>query len=234
MGNDIINTLTFFTTTNSWVYQGIIFIFGGLAGLILHMTLSKSLPLCFFTSEQKQLPRSLLELCCALTYLGLSILMDVSWTLLWAMILAWFLVALIWIDISCYLLPDKLTLPLLWIGIISHSFGSERNLYDAVYGAVLGYLVLWGFFWGFKLTTGRNGMGYGDFKLLAALGAWVGWQQLPLLCTIAALTGISYFSLRCLISKKAGMIPFGPCLALAGFAVYISQNSTNLNWLMNS
>lgn len=163
------------------------------------------------------------ELLCGLLFLGASYLFYTPFDLLCALAVIWFLLALSLIDISTYLLPDTLTLPLLWLGLLAHSVGGTLPLQDALYGAVAGYLALWLLYWGFKLTTGREGMGYGDFKLLAALGAWLGWQVLPMLCLLAALVGIAAALARRLLQDKTGILPFGPCLALAGMVIYICQ-----------
>ncbi|MEL4012904.1 prepilin peptidase [Dryocola clanedunensis] len=131
----------------------------------------------------------------------------------------WLLIALIAIDIDQMLLPDVLTLPLLWLGLLTNLHGALVPLSDAVLGAVVGYLSLWLLYWGLRLATGKEGLGYGDFKLLAALGAWCGWQRLPMLLLVAALAGMLIFLLLRL-SGRAGRgepLPFGPCLALSGW-----------------
>ena len=132
--------------------------------------------------------------------------------------LLWVLLALTAIDIDTQLLPDNLTLPLLWAGLIVNSFGLFIPLSTALWGAILGYLVLWSVYWAFKLVTGKEGMGYGDFKLLAALGAWLGWQMLPVIIllssVVGAIVGISLIVLR---GRDRNIpIPFGPYLAGAG------------------
>ncbi len=175
----------------------------------------------------------LTEAGCAVMFLGLSFLFTTPLSLLSALLLFWFLLALSLIDLATYLLPDRLTLPLLWAGLLIHSISGEVTLQDALYGAVAGYLVLWVLYWGVKIVSGKEGMGYGDFKLLAALGAWVGWQMLPYLCILAALAGIVFALVRVGLYKMSEQIPFGPCLALAGALVYISQESRTI-WLMFS
>jgi len=132
----------------------------------------------------------------------------------------WALLALTFIDYDTKLLPDQITLPLLWLGLFANGFFSGIvSLHDAVLGAIFGYLFLWLTFWGFKLITGKEGMGYGDFKLLAALGAWLGWMALPGIILIAALTGLSYAIFRLALRRQttAEPIPFGPFLAVAGW-----------------
>jgi len=132
--------------------------------------------------------------------------------------LLWVLLALSAIDIDTQLLPDNLTLPLLWAGLIVNAFGLLVPLPDALWGAVAGYLVLWAVYWLFKLVTGKEGMGYGDFKLLAALGAWLGWQMLPVIIlfssVVGAVVGILMIVLRG--RDRTIPIPFGPYLAGAG------------------
>lgn len=129
------------------------------------------------------------------------------------------LVALAGIDLDHQLLPDAITLPLLWLGLLANVGGVFTDLTSAVVGAAAGYLVLWSVYWLFRLATGREGMGYGDFKLLAALCAWLGWQQLPLLLLIASLTGALYGTAALLRKRHARRAPFafGPFLALAGW-----------------
>ncbi len=133
--------------------------------------------------------------------------------------LCWVLLILTAIDIDHQLLPDQLTLPLLWTGLLLSATGiSQLPLQDAVIGAAAGYLSLWSVYWLFKLITGKEGMGYGDFKLLAALGAWMGWQQLPVIIICSSLVGAILGSLYMAInrSKRGQAIPFGPYLAGAG------------------
>lgn len=127
-------------------------------------------------------------------------------------------VALTFIDFDTQLLPDDLTLPLLWAGLLFNLWGSYTNLASAVIGAIAGYLSLWSVYWGFKLITGKEGMGYGDFKLLAAIGAWVGWQVLPLTILLSSLVG-ALVGIALIVAARHGRnvpIPFGPYLAAAG------------------
>ena len=132
--------------------------------------------------------------------------------------LLWALLALSAIDVDTQLLPDNLTMPLLWTGLIVNSFGLFVPLGDALWGAVGGYLVLWLVYWGFKLLTGKEGMGYGDFKLLAALGAWLGWQMLPVIILLSSIVG-AVVGITLIIARGRDRnipIPFGPYLAGAG------------------
>jgi len=135
-----------------------------------------------------------------------------------AMVLAWTLLAAGVIDLDTQLLPDDLTLPLLWAGLLFNLFGTFATLPSAVIGAMAGYLVLWLIYWLFKLTTGKEGMGYGDFKLLGALGAWLGWQALPLVILLSSVVGAAIGISLMLFARHAREtpIPFGPYLASAG------------------
>jgi leader peptidase (prepilin peptidase)/N-methyltransferase len=141
-----------------------------------------------------------------------------GWMGLATLLFAWLLVAMTFIDFDTQLLPDDLTYPLLWAGLLLNINGMFVPLPDAVIGAAAGYLALWSVYWLFKLATGKEGMGYGDFKLLAALGAWLGWKMLPtiilLSSVVGALVGISLivFARR----ERGNPIPFGPYLAAAG------------------
>ncbi|WP_413486004.1 prepilin peptidase [Shewanella baltica] len=142
-----------------------------------------------------------------------------SWQFVFASILTFVLVALTGIDLDEMLLPDQMTLPLLWLGLIinlNHIFASPT---DAIIGAAAGYLSLWSIFWLFKILTGKEGMGYGDFKLLAVFGAWLGWQMLPLVILlsslVAAVVGITMIVSKRL--KQGNPIPFGPYIAAAGW-----------------
>ncbi|MCM2678793.1 prepilin peptidase [Echinimonas agarilytica] len=134
-------------------------------------------------------------------------------------LLTWFLICLTFIDVDHYLLPDPLNYMLLWGGLLTHIIWSPFTLTDGVIGAIAGYLSLWTIYWAFKLITGKEGMGYGDFKLLAAIGAWLGWQMLPLVILLSSLVGavigIAMIVLKGRDSQKP--IPFGPYLAIAGW-----------------
>ena len=135
-----------------------------------------------------------------------------------ALLLIWALLALTAIDFDTQLLPDDITLPLLWLGLLFNLFGVFASLQSAVLGAMFGYLALWGVYWLFKLATGKEGMGYGDFKLLAALGAWMGWQMLPLIILLSSLVG-AVVGITLIVAAKHGRsipIPFGPYLAGGG------------------
>ena len=116
------------------------------------------------------------------------------------------------------MLPDSITLPLLWIGLAFNLASTHADISSAVIGAMAGYLTLWSIFWLFKLTTGKEGMGYGDFKLLAALGAWLGWQMLPVIILLSSIVG-AVVGVSLIVAARHGRntpIPFGPYLATAG------------------
>lgn len=128
------------------------------------------------------------------------------------------MIALTFIDIDTQLLPDDITLPLLWAGLLLNLNGTYTPLGDAVIGAAAGYLILWSVYWLFKLVTGKEGMGYGDFKLLAAIGAWLGWQLLPLVILLSSIVG-AVVGIALMLFARHGRnvpIPFGPYLASAG------------------
>lgn len=135
-----------------------------------------------------------------------------------ALLLVWSLIALAAIDLDTQLLPDAITLPLLWLGLVFNLFATYSDLSTAVIGAMAGYLALWSVFWLFKLATGKEGMGYGDFKLLAALGAWLGWQMLPAIILLSSIVGATV-GITLIVAARHGRnvpIPFGPYLAAAG------------------
>jgi leader peptidase (prepilin peptidase)/N-methyltransferase len=135
-----------------------------------------------------------------------------------ACVFLWSLTALTMIDIDTQLLPDDLTLPLMWAGLIANLWGLFAPLQDAVIGAVAGYLSLWTIYWLFKLIRGKEGMGYGDFKLLAALGAWLGWQMLPLIVLLSSVVGALIGITLIVMKGRDNNLPmaFGPYLAIAG------------------
>lgn len=146
-------------------------------------------------------------------------------------VFAWFLVALSLIDCFTLLLPDALTQPLMWSGLLISVSGFGIPLELAVLGSILGYLTLWVLYWVFRFFTGQEGIGYGDLKLLAAIGAWVGVDMLPLVCTLAASLGIVFWLWWKAMGRSGRLIPFGPALSSAGLLIYISQKS-HIFWLM--
>jgi len=156
-----------------------------------------------------------------------------SWALALAMAYAWALLALTFIDYDTQLLPDDITLPLLWLGLIANMHGLFTDLASAVLGAIAGYLVLWGVYWLFKLIARKEGMGYGDFKLLAAIGAWTGWQVLPFVIVLSAGLGAVIGSIALWASRKdaGSRIPFGPFLALGGIGALVWGPQAIHAWL---
>ena len=143
-----------------------------------------------------------------------------SYASLFAFIFVFALIALTFIDFDTQLLPDDITLPLLWLGLLFNFNTGFTDLKSAVLGAVFGYLILWSVYWLFKLVTGKEGMGYGDFKLLAAIGAWFGWQLLPAVILLSSVVG-ALIGIGLIVFKGKGggtAIPFGPFLALGGIA----------------
>ena len=161
----------------------------------------------------------LVELATALLSLAVATQFEFGAALGLALIATWALIALTVIDADHQLLPDDITLPLLWLGLIANALGVFTDLESALWGAVFGYGSLWSVYWAFKLTTGKEGMGYGDFKLLAALGAWLGWQALPMIILMSSLVG-AIIGLAMMALAKLGRgqpMPFGPYLAIAGW-----------------
>jgi leader peptidase (prepilin peptidase) / N-methyltransferase len=171
----------------------------------------------------------LIELTSGLLTLLAAWYFGVSATAIAAWVFGWVLLAAAIIDLKTTLLPDNLTLPLMWLGILLAltGVGTSVTLESAVLGAVAGYLVLWSIYWVFKLLTGREGMGYGDFKLLAALGAWLGWQQLSIVLLLSAGVGaiVGVGMILFLKHDKRIPIPFGPYLASAGLLSYYLGDS---------
>jgi leader peptidase (prepilin peptidase)/N-methyltransferase len=156
-----------------------------------------------------------------------------SAALVGALVYGWALLALTFIDLDTQLLPDDITLPLLWIGLIANTFGVYTDLRAAVLGAVAGYMVLWAVYWAFRLLAKKEGMGYGDFKLLAAIGAWTGWQVLPAVILVAAGLGAILGSITLWLSRKGREtpIPFGPYLALGGIVGLLWGRELVTAWL---
>jgi leader peptidase (prepilin peptidase)/N-methyltransferase len=165
----------------------------------------------------------LVEATTALVSAGLALYFGPTAQLIGALLLAWALIALIMIDADTYLLPDAITLPLVWLGILVNTQGMFTSLPSAVYGAMAGYLSLWSIYWLFKLVTGKEGMGYGDFKLLAALGAWLGAAMLPAIILLSSLAG-AIIGCIMILGQKRGWnkpMPFGPYLGIAGLLALV-------------
>ena len=153
-----------------------------------------------------------------------------------AALFIWFTIALAFIDQETGLLPDDLTLPLLWVGLIVNLRGAFVPLPDAVIGAVAGYLILWLVYWGFKLLTGKEGMGYGDFKMNAAVGAFLGWKMLPLVILLSSLVGLAFGALQMFAARgkwDAGFkFHFGPYIAIAAL-VALFWGEPILRWYLD-
>lgn len=168
----------------------------------------------------------LVELTTAILSVVIAANFGVTFTTLMLLVLTWGLICLTLIDYDHMLLPDQITLPLLWLGLLVNINGAIVPLSDAVIGAVAGYMSLFSVFWLFKLVTGKDGMGHGDFKLVAVFGAWIGWQLLPLLILMAsavgAIIGISLMVFK--NHQREQAIPFGPYLAIAGWITLIWGN----------
>jgi leader peptidase (prepilin peptidase)/N-methyltransferase len=153
-----------------------------------------------------------------------------------SLLFTYFLIAMTCIDIDTQLLPDDLTLPLLWCGLLVNLHGAIVPLNEAVIGAVAGYMCLWCVYWLFKLTTGKEGMGYGDFKLLAALGAWLGWKMLPIIILFSSLVGAIVGITLILVAKRGRNIPipFGPYLAAAGMLALLYGKAITQAYLIHA
>ena len=165
----------------------------------------------------------LVELFSALTTAFIIFQFGLSLMAAYCLIFTWVLITLTGIDFREQLLPDQITLPLLWLGLFANLSGTFVPLNEAVIGALAGYLSLWSVFWLFKLVTGKEGMGYGDFKLLAALGAWMGWQMLPLIIILSTFVGALVGVVGLLMRTRERQVPmaFGPFLAMAGWIALI-------------
>ncbi|MCC2657465.1 MAG: prepilin peptidase [Panacagrimonas sp.] len=150
-----------------------------------------------------------------------------------ALVLSWALVALTVTDLRTMYLPDSITLPLLWLGLALSLVPLFADAGSAIVGAIVGYGLLWSIYWAFKLATGREGMGYGDFKLMGALGAWFGWQSLPQIVLLSALVG-AIVGISLMVARKAewsSRIPFGPYIAGAGWIALIWGDQINRTYL---
>lgn len=160
-----------------------------------------------------------IELLSGVTAAAVAVHYGFSAATVFALVLTWSLIALAAIDFDTQWLFDSITLPMLWLGLIANYFGIFVSLEEAVLGAVFGYLALWSVYWGFKLATGKEGMGYGDFKLLAMLGAWLGWKVLPVIIVLSSVVGACIgIGLMVFASHdRSKPIPFGPYLAIAGW-----------------
>ena len=191
---------------------------------------------CRHCAQPIPLRYPLTETACVLLSLLLTLLLPPDGLLIAALLLAWFLLALALIDRDHQLLPDALTLPLLWLGLACQIGGwlPQLTLEQSVCGAMAGYLSLWLLASGYRLLRGKEALGMGDAKLLAALGAWLGWQPLPQLLLLASASGIVWLvASRGLRGRSlAAPFPFGPCLAAAGGLLFLVENSAMLAGLL--
>ena len=181
---------------------------------------------CSHCSASISLRYPMVEAMTAVVWIACGMTFGVSYGLMGAMILTAVLICLTAIDLDTQLLPDSLTLPLIWIGLLLNLNGTYTTIESSVLGAVAGYLSLWSVYWGFKLLTGKEGMGYGDFKLLAALGAWFGITAIPTLILASSLVG-AVVGILLIVTGKQGRdtpMPFGPFLAGAALLHLFSPN----------
>lgn len=188
---------------------------------------------CSSCSSTISLRYPAIELLTGMLSVVVALQFGVSLATLAALLLTWTLIALTLIDYDRQLLPDDLTLPLLWLGLLFSFFDVFTNTQSSLIGAMLGYMILWSVFQTFKMVTGKEGMGFGDFKLLAALGAWMGWELLPqiilLSSVVGAITGI--FMLLTGLTQRQQPIPFGPYLAAAGWIALVWGHDINRLYL---
>ena len=156
-----------------------------------------------------------------------------SWQLAFGLVFGWAMLALAFIDFDTQLLPDDITLPILWLGLLANASATFIDLRSAVLGAVAGYMILWLVYWAFRLIAKKEGMGFGDFKLLAAIGAWTGWQVIPVVILASAGLGAIVGSLFLWLSRRGAdtRIPFGPYLALAGIVGLVWGREIVVAWL---
>jgi len=161
----------------------------------------------------------LIEFLTGVLSLAVALKFGVSWQTLFALILTWSLVAMSVIDIHKQILPDDITLPVLWLGLLLSIFNIYIDPANSIIGAITGYMILWSVYQLFKLITGKEGMGYGDFKLLALFGAWFGWTFIPLIIILSSASGAIIGIAMMLFNKqeRSTPIPFGPYLAIAGW-----------------
>ncbi len=178
----------------------------------------------------------LIEALTAILCTAVTIKLGFSYYTLALLFFTFYLITATFIDLDTMLLPDQLTLPLMWGGIALALFEiSPVSLSSAVIGAMSGYLCLWSLYWVFKLLTGKEGMGYGDFKLLAALGAWLGWQILPVIILLSSLVGLIFGIIQLRLQKQGidRQFPFGPYLAIAGWVSLLWGNDI-IHWYFSS
>ncbi len=175
---------------------------------------------CHHCKEPISIRYPLVELLTAIMSCTIAYYFELSYYSIALLFFSFALISATFIDLDTMLLPDSITLPLTWFGLFLALIGwSPVSLQDAVIGAIAGYLCLWSVYWVFKIVTGKEGMGYGDFKLLAALGAWLGWQHLPMIVLLSSFVGLIFGLIQLRLQKKGidRQFPFGPYLAIAGW-----------------
>ncbi|WED26184.1 A24 family peptidase [Vibrio sp. DW001] len=175
---------------------------------------------CHHCKEPVSIRYPLVELLTAIMSCTIAYYFELSYYSVALIFFSFALISATFIDLDTMLLPDSITLPLTWFGLFLALIGwSPVSLQDAVIGAIAGYLCLWSVYWVFKIVTGKEGMGYGDFKLLAALGAWLGWQHLPMIVLLSSFVGLIFGLIQLRLQKKGidRQFPFGPYLAIAGW-----------------
>ncbi len=187
---------------------------------------------CGFCGNSISWRYPLIELLTAVLSLFLALHFGWGWPLLASLVLLFFLMAITWIDLDTFLIPDQLSLLLLWIGLFVALLDVFVSVDEAVTGVIVGYLSLWSLFWVFKLVTGKEGMGYGDFKLLAAGGAWLGAKPLIVVLVLASVTGLIVTLFGFAIGKKDNKIPFGPYLS-AGIFLSLLWGQPLLQWYLD-
>jgi leader peptidase (prepilin peptidase)/N-methyltransferase len=188
---------------------------------------------CATCSQPISLRYPLIEAFTALTSAIVAWHFGYSPQTVFALVLTWSLIALSFIDIDHQLLPDNITLPVLWLGLLLSLFGFFTDTHASIIGAIAGYTSLWSVFHLFKLATGKEGMGFGDFKLLALFGAWLGWQYLPVIILLSSLVGAIIGVSLIIFAKRDHTIPipFGPYLAVAGWLALLWGNDINQFYL---
>ncbi|MFM7786315.1 MAG: prepilin peptidase [Gammaproteobacteria bacterium] len=187
---------------------------------------------CSACNERVSIRYPLVETLSAVLAVAVIWKLGLIWQAGAALLFTWALLALTVIDLDHQLLPDSITLPLLWLGLVINAHGTFVPLASALWGAVFGYLTLWSVYWAFKLATGKEGMGFGDFKLLAALGAWTGWMALPTIVLLSsflgAVAGICMMAFRGM--SRGTPFPFGPFLAAAGWVTLLWGSDLQRYW----
>ncbi len=175
----------------------------------------------------------LVEALTALLSLIVVLILGPQWSTVAALVLTWALIALAFIDLEHFLLPDRITLPLLAVGLLVNTISGFTDPLSALIGAVSGYGILWAVYHAYRALTGREGFGYGDFKLLGALGAWLGWQLLPLIILLSAGVGAAIGITLILIRRhqRSEPLPFGPFLAGAGWLALLWGQKWNTIYL---